>query len=403
MSRWVLKTALVVVLALLALPAGSTVLVYFDEQGFGLNSRGLYNFDTETGISTLRTTVSGSERFFGWDVRRSDRVVFAVDLGGSLWTIDPNTGEKSLIGQTGLGDQGPVGIAFHPLTDRLLVLQNSSTRLYEVDASTAIATLIGEVGNGVDRGLSFSPAGELFAFQGTGPDLYRIDPATAAGTLVGGPTPFVGIREDSTFTHDGELFVNDFFGNIYRTDPSTGIGEWIGSTGFDDGLLGLLSNDDLTPSNQSPDCSAATPTVSELWPPSHRMVPVSLTGVTDPDGDPIAITITGITQDEPVNGLGDGDTCPDASIGAGGAQVRAERAGPPFVAGNGRVYSISFIAADGRGGSCSGAVEVCVPHDNGRGSHCIDDGQRVNALGPCETPGLFPAPAVRNSKAVWSK
>ena len=76
-----------------------------------------------------------------------------------------------------------------------------------------------------------------------------------------------------------------------------------------------------------------------------------IAGVTDPDGNPITLTINGITQDEPVNSTADGNTSPDATIGSGGAfQVRAERSGQ----GDGRVYRVAFTATDGLGGECSG-------------------------------------------------
>ena len=43
---------------------------------------------------------------------------------------------------------------------------------------------------------------------------------------------------------------------------------------------------------------------------------------------------TPVTQDEPVNGLGDGDTGPDAVTLSDGILLRAERSGT----GDGRVY-----------------------------------------------------------------
>lgn len=111
------------------------------------------------------------------------------------------------------------------------------------------------------------------------------------------------------------------------------------------------------------------------------MVNITIEGVTDPDGDPVTVTITGITQDEPLNTLGDGNTELDgAIIGTSIAQVRAERSGTPRVPGNGRVYRISYTASDGRGGTCDGSVAVCVPHDQGNRSVCIDDGQRYNSI-----------------------
>ncbi len=67
--------------------------------------------------------------------------------------------------------------------------------------------------------------------------------------------------------------------------------------------------------NKAPDCSNVKADKTILWPPDHKLVPITLSGLTDPDGDPTTLTITGVTQDEPVDGLGDGDTSPDAVLG----------------------------------------------------------------------------------------
>jgi hypothetical protein len=127
--------------------------------------------------------------------------------------------------------------------------------------------------------------------------------------------------------------------------------------------------------NTIPDCAAALARPSRLWPPNHRMVPIDISGVTDPDGDPIAMTITGVTQNEPVEGDGSGDRGPDARIVNGQLQVRAER-----TRGD-RVYRISFRSDDGRGGHCDGAVTVCVPHDERPDHACADDGQEYDSFG----------------------
>jgi hypothetical protein len=135
----------------------------------------------------------------------------------------------------------------------------------------------------------------------------------------------------------------------------------------------------LQQSNQPPDCSKARPSVDRLWPPNHKLVSVAVAGITDPDGDTVTLTVTSITQDEPVNGLGDGDTSPDGfGVGTPQAQVRAERSGT----GNGRVYAITFKADDGKGGTCNATVNVGVPHDQGKGSVPIDDGQKFNSTQP---------------------
>jgi len=126
--------------------------------------------------------------------------------------------------------------------------------------------------------------------------------------------------------------------------------------------------------NKPPECGAATPSVATIWPPNHKFVPVEVTGVTDPDNDPLTIKVDTIRQDEPVDTDGDGRFTPDGKgIGTATAEVRAERAGTPKVPGNGRVYHIGFTASDGNGGTCSGTVKVAVPHDQ-RGAPAVDDG-----------------------------
>lgn len=133
-----------------------------------------------------------------------------------------------------------------------------------------------------------------------------------------------------------------------------------------DGFLAPLA------SNSPPDCSRAAASPSLLWPANGKMTPVSVIRVTDPDGDPIAIAITRITQDEPRTGKG-----PDATgIRTSTVRVRAYRAGN----GDGRVYHLTFTAIDPQGASCSGTVTVCVPHDQWR-SICGDGGSLVVSTG----------------------
>jgi hypothetical protein len=133
--------------------------------------------------------------------------------------------------------------------------------------------------------------------------------------------------------------------------------------------------------NQCPDCTAAAPTAAALWPPNHKLAPVEVTGITDPQGQSTTIRIDDIAQDEPTEGLGDGNTCADAEgVGSSTAWVRAERSGTKKTPGNGRVYSISFTATDPDGYACTGAVTTCVPHDQGGRSVCVDDGPRYDSL-----------------------
>lgn len=128
---------------------------------------------------------------------------------------------------------------------------------------------------------------------------------------------------------------------------------------------------------QPPVCTAASPSANMLWPPNHKMVDITINGVTDPNNLTPTITITGIQQDEPVNSDGDGNTQPDgAGVGTSTAQVRSERSG---IAQDGRLYFIAFSATDTDGGSCTGSVTVGVPHDKGQNSMPVDNGQRYDS------------------------
>jgi hypothetical protein len=116
-----------------------------------------------------------------------------------------------------------------------------------------------------------------------------------------------------------------------------------------------------------------------LWPPNHHLTEVGIGGVTDATGATVAITITGVTQNQPTDGIGDGNTCPDASgVGSDTAMLRAERSKQ---GGGGRVYHVAFRAENDRGASCEGVVAVCVPLDQGQ-LPCVDRGTSFDSTGP---------------------
>src|SRR6185312_9964576 len=115
----------------------------------------------------------------------------------------------------------------------------------------------------------------------------------------------------------------------------------------------------VTVTHSAPSCAAATPSEGSLWPPNHKLASIAISGLTTADRGTITTTISSIRQDEPTNGLGDGDTPIDGyGVGTSVAQVRVERSGT----GDGRFYYIGFTATTA-GGSCSGTVAVTVPHD----------------------------------------
>jgi hypothetical protein len=205
----------------------------------------LYNFDTATGLTTLRAPVSGYIMFFGMDQRPSDGTVFAVNAGNGLpsglYTLNINTGAYSLIGLTGVSGS-MVGVAFNPLNGQLFGLRYAGGglgELWSINQQTGAATFIGSTGS-VDQGLVFSPSGQLFGFTPNG-SLYRIDSATAATTPVGGNAN--AFLLDAAFDPTGTLYACDSYGGIYLIDTVTGNGRLIGSAPFQygGGVLGLIA------------------------------------------------------------------------------------------------------------------------------------------------------------------
>jgi hypothetical protein len=126
-----------------------------------------------------------------------------------------------------------------------------------------------------------------------------------------------------------------------------------------------------------PTCGRAQATPAVLWPPNHQLILITIGGVSDPDDEQVTLTVTGVTQDEPVNGSGDGDTSPDAVLQGDTVLLRSERTGT----GNGRVYRVGFAANDGHGGQCTGTVTICVPPTRQPGT-CRDDGQGYDSTQP---------------------
>jgi hypothetical protein len=124
------------------------------------------------------------------------------------------------------------------------------------------------------------------------------------------------------------------------------------------------------------DCSNVAPNVTLLWPPNHTFRLITLSD----RNSTVTVTVSGVTQDEPLNGSGDGNTSPDAKWGSVPNQVwlRAERSG----GGDGRVYRISFNGSGGLDATCSGTVLVGVPHDQGPKGSPKDSGGTYNSFAP---------------------
>ena len=158
--------------------------------------------------------------------------------GSDLVQIDPDNG--TLLANLGAivdgvgADVGISDLSFQPGTDVLFGISSfeapCSLCLYTIDATTTVATLVGDPGlsNG---GLAFAPAGTLYLATSSTPIvLAELDPAN--GSVLGSvamslPLDGLGIRGDGTFYGTGPALSDD----IVTIDPATGTVTIIGQTG----------------------------------------------------------------------------------------------------------------------------------------------------------------------------
>ena len=118
--------------------------------------------------------------------------------------------------------------------------------------------------------------------------------------------------------------------------------------------------DPCNPDVLPPTVASVSASPNVLWPPNHKMVPVSLTVTASDNCSVVTSRIVSVTSNEPVNGLGDGNTAPDwVIIGPLPLLLRSERSGT----GTGRVYTITVESSDAAGNKSTAFTTVLVPHD----------------------------------------
>jgi photosystem II stability/assembly factor-like uncharacterized protein len=106
-----------------------------------------------------------------------------------------------------------------------------------------------------------------------------------------------------------------------------------------------------------PVVSQPTTSPNILWPPNHQMVDVTV-NYTATDNCPGLNCVLTVTSNEPINGLGDGDTAPDWQVvNSHHVFLRSERSGK----GQGRTYTITTTCTDASGNVVTKTSTVFVP------------------------------------------
>ncbi len=164
-------------------------------------------------------------------------------IGSSLYRVDPDTAQATLIGD--IGFEGVTGLAFLP-NGRLVgsarrdTEQVNSAILIEINPATGAGSLIGVIGENVEGECSRAPdlsvappsgilsSLDLFATGDQcqeGDSLQTVNPATGEGTLIGTYDPFNGGGNGLAISNNSVFFVTvspEGFAALITVDPNSG-------------------------------------------------------------------------------------------------------------------------------------------------------------------------------------
>ena len=311
--------------------------------------------DDQTVLEGSPVTLHGGDSF---DPDSEPLVYMWLQTAGPAVALsDPGAVEPSFLAP-------PVGTAGETLVFVLTVSDGIDLSTDDVVIAVTNVNQIPIADAGPDQTLGEGKAVTLDGTASSDPDA---DPLTWAWTQIGGPPVALSDPGSATPTFTAPVVGQGGDSLVFQLVVSDGAA----ASEPDAVTIYVLDT------NQPPVCDLAQPSLGLLWPPNHKLVAVGITGIADPEDPDVQITITAVTQDEPVDGLGDGDTSPDAVLQGSSVLLRSERAGN----GTGRVYAAAFMAQDASGATCTGSVTVCVPHDR-RDDACVDEGQVYDSLLP---------------------
>jgi len=201
----------------------------------------IYKLNQSTGAETLVGPVGAAFTFPGdltSDTHLGTFRIWAPDItSNTLLKIDPTTGAGTPNGLFTAPTGAPikmVSLAFDPVTSTMygntsLSFDGSPDRLFRIDPTTGVSTLIGAgIGFNDVFALGFNNAGKLYGVSNATHQLLLIDTTLGTGGIVApvGPTTIYDI---ATRPEDGTTFaVNAGTNELYKLDLSTGATTLVG-------------------------------------------------------------------------------------------------------------------------------------------------------------------------------
>ena len=328
--------------------------------GFG---GGIYLLGTGNLTSLINNTISGNTAWAGGGIF-IDGAITGADIvqnlivnnsasaggGGIAWSLSGSRLINNTIAENDSIGSG-ISVFFAPVLTNALIANNiiiAKQNQIALDCFNPINSPIFEFNNVYSSGgFSYGPGcGVQDPIKGS----ISLDPQFVNPT-VGNYRLSLGSPSIDTGTNDIHgLPIADIDANPRIVD-----GDGAGGPIID---MGAFEFGDSMP----PTINAISATPNTLIQANHQMVPVVINISASDDSDPVVLCrIISVSSNEPVEGLGDGDTAPDWTITADLAlNVRAERSGK----GVGRTYTITVECADSSGNKSTKPVTVSVPRNN---------------------------------------
>jgi chitinase len=270
--------------------------------------------------------------------------------GEPVVTLSPGSGKDVSFTAPSIGGGDPN--AFVDLHFHLTVMDGCAAGSGTDDITVHVANIPHSPVAVAQGPATANEGGDNVTLDGSGSSDPDFDPLTYVWTQISGP-PVTLVYSPGDTNHVMPMFVTPWVSADTQVKFKLTVSDWPGSSSNAYVCVTIINW------HTPPNVANARPDAGVLWPPDHKMLPIQILGVVKPSDD--KISITGVTQDEPTNGLGDGDTAVDASIHNYAdkddtVDLRAERSGNR----DGRVYRVSFMVADPEQ-SASGTVRVMVP------------------------------------------
>lgn len=271
----------------------------------------------------------------------------AASSGPVTYSVVINTSSIS-------GTVGSLDMNFNP---GLLATQAASLRIVNFGGNgtlAANAAVIGDVSGALpgaltfDNGTPFNDSFQgftygstiLFSFTLFGPALSSPD-----GVSTSGSTFSFSMFSDAAGTQP-----------VLTTDTTDGFALVVNVNLDGTTTVTNFSNVATVTQCTAPTVTALTATPSVLFPPNHKMVPVSVSASTSGGCGVVSCKVISVSSNEPIDDDGDFVLTGDLTL-----NLREERLGT----GTGRVYTIAVQCTDSFGNSTAQNTTVTVPHDQG--------------------------------------